>query len=261
MTKKKLIALFSILFVIVLFVFCMAFFTLQHVSVFFIHPTNKAFDHTGIIESAEFDYGRSLVSQDKQQYIANIEKANPYIKVNKIETKFPNRMIIHVEERQPMYVLHNVTAGQYLVLDEQMKVLEIITDEDYMLLTDQKPMELVVENYSIVFDQLGEGVVAQLSSTNELLDQFYISMIEYGYDLTALKAMIKTITYNNLTNQMYIETYYGVNLLLDTIDTLFDEKLGVAFGGYEQLKQVNTTNAVVVVTEVEGEVVYEVKTK
>lgn len=256
MTKKKVIALFSILFVIVTIIVVMTTFTLKSVSIFFVSPTTQSFDTTQMIKDGQFAMGRSLFAQKKEEYIKKLEKKTPFAKVLKIETKFPNKFIVHVEERQPLYALYNGVENTYVVLDEDFKVLTILDEEEYLDRFKVQPIIFECSNYTVVYN-FGEGDFISLSSTNQVLQTLSKSLQSYDYDLLAIKNMIKDVQYNMLNNQLMISTYYGTTILIDKTDYMLDRKIGIAFDGYEQLKQENMTDIAIMVSDDGSEVTYE----
>ena len=262
MTKKKLIALFSIVFVILFIVIMMTVFTLQSVNVFFVAPTlEHSFEVKKIIDDGNFAFGKSLFLQNKDDYIARIEKNNPYAKVVQIETKFPNRFVVYIEERQVLYSLHNEIENTYVLLDEDFKVLDIVDEEAYWEL-ELTPIAIECANYTIVY-QFGEGDFLQLSTANDVFHQISQSLQSYDYNILAMKSMIQSIQYNMLNEQIRIETKrdYGIEMLIDGTSNLLDEKLGIAFDGFETLKQNHQTNVVVCVFEKDGQISYEIRSK
>ena len=82
-----------------------------------------------IKESGEFDYGASLLFANFDESVAKIEKANPYIKVEQLMRKFPNKLHIYVSEREPKYrVKDKEIATKWYILDIEFKILEVVDD-------------------------------------------------------------------------------------------------------------------------------------
>lgn len=260
MTKKKVIALFSILLVIATVIVIMTTFTLKSVSIFFVSPTTTIFDSDQMVKAGEFEIGKSLFLQNKDKNIAKIEKKVPYAKVLKIETKFPNKFVVHVKEREPLYALYNGVENSYIVLDEEFKVLSILDEEAYLDVFEVPPIMIDCSNYTVVYN-FGEGDFISLSHANQVFGTLYTSLLSYDYDKLAIKNMIKNVSYNMLNKQMMITTYYGTTILLDKIDFMLDAKIGVAFDGYEKLKQDNCDNMAILVSDNGTEVTYEFRQK
>lgn len=76
-----------------------------------------------IIETGEFETENSVLFIDKQSHIAKIEKEYPYLKVINLEIQFPNNVILHCIEREPVFAIQ--TTASLLVCDKDFKVLEV----------------------------------------------------------------------------------------------------------------------------------------
>ncbi len=81
--------------------------------------------------SGEFDYGACLLFANFDESIQKIEKANPYVKVEQILRKFPNKLNVYVSERVPRYRIQDKeVATKWYILDVEFKVLEVVDDLD-----------------------------------------------------------------------------------------------------------------------------------
>lgn len=93
-------------------------------------------------DSAEFNYKDSVLFMDIQENIDKIEKSNPFIKVQQIVRKFPNKVHIYVSERVPKFrMLDKENTDFWYILDEDFKVLARIADSELGDL-DEKTVEL-----------------------------------------------------------------------------------------------------------------------
>lgn len=82
-----------------------------------------------IKESGEFEYGACLLLANFDESVAKIEKANPYIKVEQLMRKFPNKLHIYVSEREPKYRIQDKEIEtKWYILDIEFKVLEVVDD-------------------------------------------------------------------------------------------------------------------------------------
>lgn len=87
---------------------------------------------TGILDkvkdSAELDYKKSVLFLNTKSAVAKIEKSNPYVKVQQIIRKFPNKVNIYISERIPKYRISDPDSTEkWFILDEDFKVLESLT--------------------------------------------------------------------------------------------------------------------------------------
>lgn len=128
--KKKIIILTaSILVAIVglLITLSLTLFSLKSVSVDFRTSTlNLTSTQEEIIEQGRFKKS-CVFFYNKNKAIKNIENAYPYIKVINIETKYPNSFVIHVTERQEVYMVYQNDKTYFL--DEELRVLDIMENE------------------------------------------------------------------------------------------------------------------------------------
>lgn len=90
---------------------------------------------TGILDKVkkdgEFNYKKSVLFTNTKESVEKIEKANPYIKVDQVIRKFPNKICVYVLERIPKYRMESSSsAGQWYILDDEFKVLEIVSESE-----------------------------------------------------------------------------------------------------------------------------------
>jgi len=89
---------------------------------------NIVYSADEIVETAGLKQGRSIFLLDKDTAINNIEKKYADLKVIQIKTTSVTEIEIRVRKRYETYYVKNL--GQYYVLDEDLKVLNIVLDED-----------------------------------------------------------------------------------------------------------------------------------
>lgn len=141
MKKKKIIAWsIAVGIVLTLCVVCAMVFTLSNVdfqltallskperSRLFSQGYTTSLVEDSMQESAKFDYGKNILFMNFDEQIENIEKANPFVKVEKIVRKFPNKAIVYYSEREAVALvpIQNVTNG-YFVVDTELKILDYV---------------------------------------------------------------------------------------------------------------------------------------
>lgn len=82
-------------------------------------------------EDGEFNYKKSVLFTNTKESVEKIEKANPYVKVEQVVRKFPNKIHIYITERVPRYRMESSTSsGQWYILDNEFKILEIVSEDD-----------------------------------------------------------------------------------------------------------------------------------
>lgn len=130
MSKKKrnIIILSSVLVAVIglLIVLLLTTFSLKSIKIDFRTSTlNVTATEEEIIESGEFSKS-CVLFYNKKQAKEKIEKAHPYLRVVNIETIFPSSFVVHVAERQEVFVVTD--RDKMVYLDETLKVLRISED-------------------------------------------------------------------------------------------------------------------------------------
>ena len=118
-------------------------------------------DYDEIIESAKFDYGKNIFFLKTDGYKANIEKANPYVKVINIERKFPNYIVVNISERVPAVRIQS--SKGYYVLDKELKVLNNVDN------LTTKYNDITKEELTPIFS-FGSGITDDYSKNLEVGD-------------------------------------------------------------------------------------------
>lgn len=86
-------------------------------------------DH--MLNSAEFDKGGNLLFMQFDQQIENIEKNNPYVKVEKIVRRFPNKATVYYSEREAVALLPVQSVNNaYFVVDTDLKILDYVIESN-----------------------------------------------------------------------------------------------------------------------------------
>ncbi len=109
--------------------------------------------HDDIIKSADFNYGSNMLFSSYDKNIQNIEKANPFLKVEKMVRSFPNKLTIYVSGRIPEAIIcDKVSVSKWYVVDAEMKVLDVVTSSSDLLQDLYKDLPFVngagIENVS-----------------------------------------------------------------------------------------------------------------
>ena len=80
-----------------------------------------------IISTSNIKSGTSVFLVSKTKAKNFLEKKYPYIKVLNIETKFPNKIIIHAVERNEVFAFQK--DDEYFITDSDLKVLKVESGE------------------------------------------------------------------------------------------------------------------------------------
>ena len=197
-----------------------------------------------IVDAGEFNLGESVFFVDKQVYINNLEKAYPYLEVRSIETVFPNKLVLHVAEREAVYALEvtdseNSSNTSYVLLDWKLKVLEKTT-QTIVPSTDENTPILLQTNLAYTDLDFEVGTTASQVQINQILTNFYEAMQQLSYTASATKGFAKSIEINYSTRcTFYITTGWGVIIQLEDATTKTFEKMQKAISTYLYLHDEN----------------------
>ncbi|MBO4535074.1 MAG: FtsQ-type POTRA domain-containing protein [Clostridia bacterium] len=112
--------------IVILVLLNMTVFTINSVSV-----ENEVYsayiDASGIIQASGLSKGKNIFFISESSSAAGVERAYPYLKVSSIERKFPSKVVIHVDVRQGMMSIASEEYGVYAIVDEDLKVLELVS--------------------------------------------------------------------------------------------------------------------------------------
>lgn len=211
MKNKRLLVILIIFGVITLAVILgSAVFTVSSVELKWETTTNifSTVDSDDIIDAGDFDMGQSVFLSEKQTYIDNIERAYPYIQVVNIETVFPNKLVVHVAEREPIYALkvtdsNNSNDYAYVMLDKYFKVLTI---SNLVLPSNTTPIVLEIDGSTLVDTEFNVGQVASFVEHYTMFNSFVDYVKSYGFHPV------------NIYGSMTVQFGYNTTLTIDPID-------------------------------------------
>ena len=121
-SKKLVVFLIVLAFLTVLIVLNSTLFTLQTISVNWLTTKSKLDDIKDYTLIESIEKGESIFLLKKDEIKNNLEKKYPYLRIVSIETKFPNKIVIHSAERESMFAI-KLADDNYAVVDELGKVL------------------------------------------------------------------------------------------------------------------------------------------
>lgn len=242
-TKRLVIILSVLIFITLIIVLCSAVFTVQTISVNWLTQPNvlTVSDNEEIIQNSAIKKYNSVFTLKKQDYIDNIEKNISYIKVVKIEVKFPNKVVIHAMERDPYYYIF-LGGLEYMILDSEMKVLQI-TDDFTKYVTDFRisPIELDLDSTLYSNLDLGRGDFLNMVYS-DTFKQFATLLSDYGFDSVKARRIVKTLSIKD--GNLSIYTNLGLNIFINDYVTNFSDKMLRGFSAYEQYKDDYSTGTI-----------------
>ena len=233
-------------------------FSLKSATVQFMSTTNVL---TGtenqIIESAKFNYGESVFFSSKNNYIKNIEKANPYIRVINIETIFPNKFVINAVERNECYVIKfssGKNKNKYAITDERMKVLNIV--DNYQNNTSNG---IFIEKSGLESQDVEVGDFFNVS--NDYFVVLFKSFREWKISYLDVKAKVQSIELNyEKKDRLLINMRSGVQIILENSSSQMSEKMNLAFSIFETTTDKDgnavdyTKNGIILIAETETKI-------
>ena len=241
MSKKLIISLSVVLgFVAVLLILFWTLFALRGVEVQFHTSTqNITVSQKEIADAAGFRYGASVLFEGKKKYVDNLERmatknANfAYLKVLNIETKFPNKYVIHVAEREEVFAVQ--TYNQYLICDKEFRVLRVLDN-----FKNTQSNAIVLKGLKFA-DTANVGDFLDIQQKGML--KFYSSFVANNRNLALMQGKFKSITLgkneDTFTKQQFdcitLESFTGRKYIINNIDFALTAKVQKLFAAESAL--------------------------
>lgn len=267
MKNKKLIVLISILaFVVLVVVLGSTVFTVRYSSINWLSSTNKLNPEVDYSKTIEMPYGESVFFVNKSKIINNLEQKNPYLKVISVETSFPNKLVVHVCERQSLFAIEALDSENnsvYAILDEDMKVVEFMDKLTYFGLTKtQKPILIDVSQTSLNFKDTDFplGSFFQNASLTNPLNELIYAFKQVGYDSFTAKGLFEGVSIvksipigasdssgDNYELTMNLKTKFGIDIVIRNSEKSLAEKLNIAIAAYNHQHDLGSTSGTITV--------------
>lgn len=254
MKKRRLfiVLILSLIFVL-MFSFSSAIFELKYVDIVFLDrgktlSTSETSSLKGkILEETVFDYGSSIFFVANNKYNEQIEHNEPKIKVLGAEKVFPNKLLIKVCKREPIfYFLANSKA--YL-LDSEFKILSIQPLQEFVDTVAQKNDKIreitfkkgEIEQDFFTFFSLNENILdcGQFLSQNNKVFSSIANFYKYSTLDSRFFDNVASFCFNfdeKIVN-LEISTYSGIKIEIDDILQKFDEKMLKICNAYFTLQE------------------------
>lgn len=265
MNKKLLISL-SIVFgvIAVALILTWTLFGLSSVSVER-HSTTQNLSVTDeeIVAAGKFRLHASVLFEGKKRSIKNIENFAyenenfAYIRVLNIETRFPNKFVIHIAEREELFAIEK--DGQTFICDRDLRVLR---KTDSFVNTNQNA--IVLSGLEIENTQIKVGDFLSVKQSG--IKNFYSGMLKSNRSLTEQLGKFEKLTLSSytdsLTHKEYVslkmETFAGKTFVINNIDFAFAEKLQKLFAVESAIYSAETDGSGNLL-DANGEIIYVVK--
>ena len=225
--KRLTIILIILIFLTVFVVLSSAIFSLKIVELNFLSDIDVL---TGqeehIIDGGNFRYNENIFFSNKTNYVNNLEKNNPYLKVINLETKFPNKILINAVERNECFVI-KLSNNKYAVVDEDMKVLKLLD-----VYNNTTSNGIAILNSELKEQLLTDGDFFDVS--NDYYKVLFDSFREWKDSYEQIKQKVESIELNyNKTDQLLIKMRSGVKILLQKSSNQMSDKTNYAFSIYD----------------------------
>lgn len=217
MKNKKLIAfLIVLIFLTVLIVLNSTLFTLQKISINWLTTKYKLETVKDYTLTESIDKGESIFLVNKKEITSKLEKKYPYLQVVSIETKFPNKIVIHSAERESLFAV-KLGDNSYAVIDEKGKVLSL-TNSGIFAGSDlgAKPIQVVLNSVSVSSNDFVVGEEIKNSGVVNVLNQVALSLRESNYTPTTSKGIFLNMEISSLGEdyEVYFKTRNGMSIRL-----------------------------------------------
>jgi hypothetical protein len=214
LSRGKLIVIILLSIILVVIVLNSTVFTIQKVDVQFENQTKvySSSDSAKLIAENSISLGQNIIFASKKDMTNIVERKNAYAKVINIEKVFPNKIIIHIIEREPVFCV-SMQDSRYAILDGDLKVLDV---------KDIKGT-LIDLSFLTSISTLSSGEFLSIEGNNEItsiLTNFEV----YSWNNATIQNKFKTFSLDktNKNNEsllnLNITTYQGVNIRFNNID-------------------------------------------
>lgn len=240
MKNKKLIVFLSILaFLTVLIVLNSTLFTLQKININWL-TTKYELDSIKDYEiTDEIDKGESIFLVNKTNITSKLEKDYPYLRVVSIESKFPNKLVIHSAERESLFAV-KLSDNEYAVIDELGKVLKISTSSIFVGSDlGAKPIKVSFSSLSLNPSDFVVGEQIKLDSVENLLINLAYTLRESNYTPTTSKGVFLNIDVISMGESCEInfQTRNGMILCIKDAENYTTDKFLLGLERYNYFHQ------------------------
>ncbi len=230
MKNKRLIALISIFaFLILIVILCSTLFTVKQISVNWLTQLPAGHELIGKDDAiaSSINKGGSVFLYDKKLAQITLEEKYPYLNVVKLETKFPNQIVLHVADRQEFYAL-KLNDNCYAVLDGDGKVLNKYNALQYEALEEgDKPIYVEVRQFSLNEADFVVGKVVNISRVSTILNAIYTETLKQGYDVVSARNIYENVVVDlgyNSTVQINTKAH-NIAIKITRISSRLNEKI------------------------------------
>ena len=259
MKNKRLIIILAVLSLCtVVVVLTSTLFTMKSVSLHWLTETYmfKNIDASTIIDSATMPYNESIFMVNKNKIIDELEKENPYLKVVSIETKFPNKLVVHIAERSEFFAI-KLSDSEYAIVDGECKVLKMVTEAYFSNdVSAANPIKVTVDNFNLSKDAFVVGEVLRSNRIVDIIQNVAYSLRETDHDATTSKGIFDSVTIEVKGERAdaVIKTKWGLYINITDVDSSTTDKLLLGIALYNDKKEDHVFYGTILVFENTGEI-------
>ena len=241
MKNKRIIIILCFLFICIgVILLCSNIFALKTVNIEIQNNTSISTQtQKEICTQSVFKKNQSIFFIDKFEIISMLEEKYPNIKINSIETIFPNKLLINAQERKEIFYVKN-SQNQYIAFDQTFKVLNIYTTQPNLT----QVTGINAEN-AVIGKQLHKN-----QSVNILIDLYYNMYLAY-YNEESFINFVKRCEYSE--NQLNIITKIsgdvGLTIKIENACNNLTKKVIYALSAYNALTADQKAHGVILIQE------------
>lgn len=241
MKSKRLIVLLSVLaFLTVLIVVNSTLFTLQSISINWLTTKHELLTVKDYQIADCVSKGQSIFLIKKNDVTSTLEKKYPYLRVVSIETKFPNKLVIHSAERESLFAI-KLSDNEYAIIDERGKVLGLSNSSIFAGSEGDlgaKPIKVEFDGVSLNIEdfEVGEGVGSDY--IRNLLSQLATTLRKTSYIPTTSKGVFRNISIVSQgdVSEISMQTRSGIVLKVKEFENYTVDKFLLGLQRYNTLQ-------------------------
>lgn len=187
-----------------------------------------------IVSAGGFRKGASVLFEGKKKSIRKIEEYVSqnenfaYIKIENIETVFPNKFVIHISEREELFAIP--TADRFLICDRDLKVLRITKTHE-----NSQTNAILLEGLTIKNEAVKVGDFLDCEEKN--ITKLYSAFVQSNRNLNEQRSKFERIEVSqyedSFTKKEYVAlelyTFAGKTFELCNIDFALSNKVKLMY--------------------------------
>lgn len=263
--KKLVIILAIFIFITVLVVLNSTLFTLQKIEVDWL-TTRNYFLYANIDDReivSDVKTGDSIFLLNKSEISSVLEKKYPYLRVVGIETKFPNKIVVHSAERERLFAIKVASGGgrvddEYVYIDDMGKVISTGLSKEFANSElGSNPIRISTNNFIINPKEYIVGENVKNEAILSILSNISMAMKETGHTPTTSKGVFKDITVDFTGDKINVSmaTRNGMVIAIKDVDDGATNKLLLGLEVYNRNQQNGVVDGVISVFRADDQVI------